>query len=240
MKTFIFALTLLLIPSVIQACENTAVTGSPQTSTPGISICRSGYELLYNSDFKTPVWVAEHIEANEVRGKQIRDDKFRSDPEIQDHLEAHLSDYKGSGYARGHMAPVGDFRRNLLEADESFYLSNMVPQIQVCNNSGVWRSIEDITRDWAIHYNELYVVTGPIYSDANTKIIGNGVRVPDALFKVVYNPTLKQTLGFVVPNKELCGSKPRQFVMPVTQIEQLAHMKFFPNISATDATGLWE
>lgn len=229
----------LLLPFSALACENTERTGAPLSQTVGIEICRSGYELLYRPEYKTAYWSAEHIEAAEVAGKLVRVDAFQSDPLIPDNLEAQLSDYVKSGYSRGHLAPVGDFRRNPQEAQESFYLSNMVPQWQTCNNAGVWSQIERVVRDWAVHYKELYVVTGPIYSGP-VRVIGRGVRIPDAMYKVVWNPTLNQTLAFIVPNIAMCGSKPNDFFFKKSQVELQTNIRFFPKIQAEDATGLWQ
>lgn len=239
MKTILLSLPFILMSSLALACENTERTGAPQTQTPGISICRSGYELLYRPEYKTAYYSAEHIEAHEVQGRIERGDDFQPDPQVPDALEAQLKDYRNSGFARGHLAPAGDFQDDELENQESFYLTNMIPQVQKCNNSGVWSQIERIVRDWAVGYGELYVVTGPLYT-GEPRSIGSGVRVPDGMFKVVWNPRLNQKLGFLVPNTELCKTKPRDFVTPVAEIEEFARMTFFPLIRADQAKGLWQ
>lgn len=248
MRGLLFVLALFM-PTLASACEITAKSGAPIGFAPGKSICRSGYELLYRPEYKTPYWVAEHVTAKAVQGPFDRDDDFQPDPMIPDHLEAQLSDYYKSGYARGHMAPVGNFRDDPKEAQESFYLSNMVPQVQKCNNAGVWAQIERVVRDWAVHYEELYVVTGPVYQGfkelygieiGSGTWIGNGVRVPDALFKVVWNPRLNQTIAFVVPNQQLCKTKPKQFVTTIDHVTALTGIRFFPNVRAEPARGLWQ
>lgn len=237
MRVFIL-LSALLLPSAVFACDVTARTGAPITQTPGISICRSGYEVLYRPEYKTAYWSAEHIQAEEVRGKTERSDRFSSDPTIPDHLEAQLEDYYRSGYSRGHLAPAGNFRNNQRESDESFYLTNIVPQVQKCNNSGVWSQIEEIVRDWAVHYGELYVVTGPVYM-SQPRTIGRGVRIPDSLYKVIWNPQLNQTLGFMVPNTPVCKTKPRDWALTVEEVERYAGIKFFPEINALSTNRLW-
>lgn len=239
MYRFAFFFFLFLVLSTpLWACEVTERTGAPQVQVPGISICRTGYELLYRPEYKTAFWSAEHVTADEVKGKSEREDAFQSDPLIPDQLEAQLSDYAKSGYARGHLAPVGNFRDDPKEAQESFYLTNMVPQWQKCNNAGVWSQIERVVRDWAVHYGELYVVTGPIYQ-GEVKTIGRGVRVPDQLFKVVWNPQLNATVGFVVPNLPLCKTKPRDFMVSVENVEFLTGIKFFPKVKAESLDRLW-
>jgi endonuclease G len=231
-------LVALVFPMSALACDVTALTGAPITQSPGISICRSGYEVLYRPEYKTAYWSAEHIRAEEVRGNTERSNRFSSDPNIPDHLEAQLDDYYRSGYSRGHLAPAGNFRNSQRESDESFYLTNIVPQVQKCNNSGVWSQIEEIVRDWAVHYGELYVVTGPIYW-GDIRTIGSGVRVPDALYKVIWNPKLNETLAFMVPNQPLCKSKPRDWTAYIDDVEALANIDFFPKINSISSNRLW-
>lgn len=240
MKTFLLAL-FLLFPISAFACENTAETGEPfALAIDGVKICRSGYQLFYRPATRTPVWVAEHIERQEVTGKSEREGQFRQDPSVPQDNQATLDDYVGSGYARGHMAPAGNFRSDDREVRESFFLTNVIPQVQKCNNSGVWRTIEKVTRDWAIYYGELYVVTGPIYTNNIIEFIGTGVRVPSGMYKVVYNPGRNEVISFVVPNTELCGAKPKQFVKTLKEVEELTQTVFFPKIKAPDAKGLWQ
>jgi endonuclease G, mitochondrial len=239
MKKLLLTLSFILMSSAAAlACENTERTGSPETHTPGISICRTGYELLYRPEYKTAYYSAEHIEAHEVQGHIDRANDFQPDPLIPDNFEAKLSDYARSGYARGHLSPAGDFQENDQTNRESFYLSNMVPQTQKCNNSGVWSQIERVVRDWTVHYGELYVVTGPIYT-GEPRFIGNGVRVPDAMYKVVWNPQLNQKLAFMVPNVELCKSKPSDFAVQIEEVEKLTNIHFFPKIQAVSTKNLW-
>jgi len=120
---------------------------------------------------------------------------------------------------------------------ESFLFINMLPQVQVCNNSGVWRSAEIIVHKLAIKYGKVYVFNGPIYkTDMGT--IGNNVKIPSHLFKVVYNPTTNTSIGFIFPNDKECKHKPAEFVVTQSQVESETGLKFFPKVSPTQVDDL--
>ena len=73
--------------------------------------------------------------------------------------------------------------------------------------------------------------------------MGNGVRVPDYYYKVVYNVKLKQTLSFLVSNVEHCDdgdSDPENHIVDQASIEKMTGIKFFPKLTGyTFATKLW-
>ena len=69
--------------------------------------------------------------------------------------------------------------------DESFLMSNMSPQAPGFNR-GIWASLENIVRDWALDNEEVYVVTGPVLADGPFETIGeNKVAIPKRYFKVI-------------------------------------------------------
>lgn len=225
-----------------QDCPVTADVG--QTIVPASNsyypLCHKGYFSLVDARTKNPAFVQETVTAKNAKGKLERTDHFKSDPALPRNVGSKLSDYEGSGYARGHMAPADDFAADQQMMDESFYLSNMVPQVQKCNNAGVWSSIERIVRDWAVHYETIYVVSGPIY-DKQHSYIGDDVEVPDFLFKVVYNPVLNKSVAFLLPNTELCKRKPNEFAVTQDDVERITGYKFFPNVSGIErGNKLWQ
>lgn len=218
------------------ACEITQTTGAPQSTISIISLCRTAYENGYNPLTKTPLWVQEHLVGANINNNVVRENSFREDKDLPILYRSTLQDYIGSGYSRGHMAPAGDFSNSAQVMSESFLLSNMVPQIQRCNNAGIWSQIEETVRTWARDYKELYVVTGPIYIN-EPKYIGNKVQVPDYLYKVVLNPYTTKTVSFLVPNSEQCKADINTFVTIRSHIESLANVTLFPlilNLKDTD------
>ena len=73
--------------------------------------------------------------------------------------------------------------RNYEVMSESFFLSNMSPQLPYFNRHGLWRKSEGAVRSWASQNSNLVIVAGPIMSNA-VKTKGR-LAIPDAFFKVV-------------------------------------------------------
>jgi len=118
---------------------------------------------------------------------------------------------------------------------ETFYMSNMSPQIRNFNG-GIWRELEENVRDWAKRFRHLYVVTGPVLTKEIRERIGNNrVSVPEYYYKVILDirePEYK-AIGFVLPNET--SFKPlSEFAVTVDHIEELTGIDFFPQLMEAD------
>ena len=133
------------------------------------------------------MFVAERLNRQGILGAdEKRGDKFFGDARLPRAERAELTNYKGSGYARGHMAPAGD-RPIPAAMAQSFSLANMVPQSSK-QNSGPWAKIEKDIRHYASRANgDVFVVTGPVFDQSSTTIGANQVRVPSYIYKLVYD-----------------------------------------------------
>ncbi|NYT86834.1 DNA/RNA non-specific endonuclease [Pollutimonas harenae] len=153
-------------------------------------LCFSSFAILHSGETKTPVFVVQRLNRRMLlQGKGIeRTDRFYPEARLPSAERAELDDYRGSGYARGHMAPAGDMHTSDAMA-QSFSLANMVPQDQR-QNSGPWSTIEQDTRKYILRARgDVYVFTGPVYT-ARSEAVGAGrVAVPTYLYKVVYDAT---------------------------------------------------
>lgn len=74
-------------------------------------------------------------------------DPFQPDPDLPAEYRTELTDYSGSGYNRGHMCASEDRICSKEVNGQTFYLSNMHPQIGA-HNSGIWSSLEAKARTW--------------------------------------------------------------------------------------------
>lgn len=185
----------------------------------------TGYTVSHNSKWKLPNWVGYELTGREVAGQNPRYDCFAPDPMVKGN-KAELSDYKGSGYDRGHMAPAADMKWSKKVMKESFYLSNMCPQNPSLNR-GDWNDLEEKVRSWAKRDSAIIVVCGPIVSKRPKKI-GNNLAVPEAFFKVVLSPYGKnpQAIGFIMPNE--AGNNPlSSYAKSIDEVEALTKMDFF-------------
>jgi len=144
---------------------------------------KSGYVISYNGSRKVPNWVSWELNTSYL-GTIDRQDDFRPDDTFPpSEPQASLADYSGSGYDRGHMCPSADRTLTIVANQQTFYLTNMVPQ-SAHNNRGPWARLEDDLRTIAGTGKELFIVSGGTFS-ASSNTIGTGVVVPDMTFKVV-------------------------------------------------------
>lgn len=154
----------------------------PKTSSSKDRIIKkTGFSLLYNESHEQAEWVAYQLTKSETNSVFERTDNFMVDPMVKTG-SAVAADYQGSGYDRGHLAPAGDMGWSAASMTESFYYSNMSPQLPAFNR-GIWKRLEEQVRTWAIDYDTLYVVTGPVLQMGLPKIGPNEVSVPDGTIK---------------------------------------------------------
>ncbi len=190
-------------------------------------IDREGYALGYIEFHEQPAWVIYKLTAEEVQNKVAkRSDKFRADPEIPTG-SAFLSDYRKSGYDRGHLAPAADMAWSEKAMSDSFYMSNMSPQLPAFNR-GIWAKLEAQVRAFAIAEKEIYVVTGPILPKEPSITIGeNRVTVPTHYYKVIYDLTPPcKMIAFIFPNAK--SDRPLQdFAVTVDAVEAATGLDFF-------------
>ena len=135
------------------------------------ALCFNDFNVMYSGISKTPLWSAEHLTPERLSIKIKREDNFHEETRVQQSHRALLSDYRGSGYDRGHMAPNADMNNTAAQYD-SFSLANMVPQAPK-NNQEVWRKLEEAVRAVVTkHHKDAYVLTGPIFEGKRLKTIG--------------------------------------------------------------------
>lgn len=171
------------------------------TSTPGQIVKHTYYTLSYCEKDEQAEWVYYELTSEMVNGRQPRKDEFRPDPMVSTG-SAQLSDYRGSGYDRGHLCPAADMKLNATSMSETFYLSNMSPQ-DPSFNRGIWESLEATVRSWAITEGMIYVVTAGVLTSNKGKIGASGVTVPQYYYKVIYAPKGQgKMIALVLPNEK--------------------------------------
>ena len=221
---------------VVEDVENLEESGVDSifylpSSTTGEIVRHKFYALSYVEKYELPEWVAYELTADRLNSEWVeRSNNFRPDPMVESG-SATPDDYKRTKYDRGHLVPAADMAFSEEAMSETFYLSNISPQ-EPGFNKGVWRELEELTRDWAKRSKHLYVVTGPVLSQPIKFWIGeNQVAVAPAFYKVLLDlrePELK-AIGFVVPN-ETSTERIETFATSVAEVEQLTGINFFQNL----------
>ncbi len=209
---------------------------------PGDALVRhAALTLAYAENFEQARWVAHMIPPDVVRGTVFRTNDFRVDNKVatgsaeeSDYFFKKLKadsiwEYDGFGYDRGHLAPSADFRWSQTALSESYYYSNMSPQLAVFNR-GAWGDLEDAVRGYMYSHatTDLYVLTGPILKTTLPKIERgkNKVSIPERYWKVVLDLNNKKAIGFIMPNEDI--SKPlSSFAVTINEVEKETGLDFF-------------
>lgn len=190
----------------------------------------TGFTVGYDSDNKLPAWVAYELTEDEVLadatdrdGKSFKVDRNAGVPQAED------SDYRKSGWSRGHMAPAADFKWSDQAMTETFLFTNCCPQLDKLNG-GSWSKLENRVREWAKEMGSVYVVTGPVVGEHENGYIGlNHIPVPDAFFKAVLAADGTggyQSVAFVMHNIGTSQPYP-DCTMTVNELESLLGMDLF-------------
>lgn len=191
-------------------------------------LCFNGFNVMYSGVSKTPLWVAS-LTPQRLSHKIPREDNFHEETRLKTEYRATLADYKASGYDRGHMAPNADMPNKDAQFD-SFSLANMVPQTPK-NNQRVWRELEEATRAIVTKQKQdVYIVTGPVYSAKKLKTIGNGVIVPTATYKAIYIPKTGAA-GVYYADNTLKNTAPKVQVISICALEDLTGINIFPQLT---------
>jgi len=217
--------------------SNYATIGLPTpwgTGVPEHFVCRDHYVLSFNGETKNPNWVVEHLTKNMLKGPGDRKDNFKADPLLPKAIRTSKADYLRSGYDRGHQAPAADFKINQSAMDDSFYLSNMSPQVGVGFNRGTWAKLEGKIRDWTKSHENLIVITGPIFKDLEPTIGDNNIVVPDEFYKIAFDPDTLQAIAFILPNERQPADSYKNHRVSIQTIERKTGLNFFPNLSFRD------
>ena len=209
----------------------------PKTQSHSAVISHAAYTLEYNETHEQASWVAYVLTKEKTVRVAERTNKFLSDPMVKTG-SAKNGDYSKSGYDRGHLAPAADMGWSAKTMAESFYFSNMSPQVPAFNR-GIWKRTEELVRTWAIAYDSLYIVTGPVLNGKLPSIGANQVSIPNYYYKVIldyHHPEVK-AIGIIMPNAD--SSEPIQhFAVSVDSVEHLTGIDFFPLLNDVEESKL--
>ena len=218
-------------------------------------IAREGYVLQHSSTDKVAIWVCERLDKDQLSGTAERNDKFLADPKLDIGKRAEKEDYKYSGYDTGHMHPAANQLKSQKLNDETFYLSNMAPQLAGLNR-GIWRRLENKCRKLINDgsFESLHIISGGFFYDReeenaatadgliNYDQIGtNLVSVPTHFFKVVIGKKSGkwEATGFVVEHKKYpSGYDLSRLIEPIDWIEARAFIDIMPKLNRLEAQRL--
>ncbi len=213
--------------------------GLPSTSY----LSHKAFLFSYSEQHEQPEWVAHVIVPDVINLGSKRTNDFRIDPLVEtgtaDSIDYYAFDgtkagdkrYFTYGYDRGHLAPSADFRWSKEAMSESYYYSNISPQLPAFNR-GKWAELEGFLRKYVIeNETKLIVLTAPILTDDLRTITQspNEVSIPEQFVKIVYDPLNERTIGFVMDNAALTEPL-SHYARTINEIEMLTGFNYFSNI----------
>ncbi len=185
------------------------------------------YSLCYDSDHRQARWVKYQLTPDFINGKQKRTNDYRKDPEVVDPVLS--SDYRGSGFDRGHLLPAADMKINRQAMSETFFMTNMSPQRPDFNRR-IWVSLEQRVRALVNQYGEAHVITAGVLESGLPRI-QSGVSIPELYFKVLYFPEAEIMQAFLIENRGYPkNASANDFLVAVDEIEQLVGFDFFADL----------
>ena len=235
-------------------CDHFTPFGAPVHRSPehdlGVSIppswtiiCHAGQVVAFNPEHNVSDWVAYRLRRDDLLNPKVpRKDAFRVDSKVPEGHRVVPDDYLNTGYDRGHLAPAGSMKWSVKAMSESFFMSNMAPQVGAGFNRSSWRALERRMRHWACDRGVLYVVTGPLFEDRPIeKLVAdkdgdtvdeNGilVDVPSHFFKLALDPARMVAIAFIFPNAKVRTRDLAKYLKSIKDIEARSRLDFLREI----------
>ncbi|XP_048055544.1 nuclease EXOG, mitochondrial-like isoform X2 [Megalobrama amblycephala] len=173
------------------------------------------YITLYDNQTRNAAWVYEILNKSTlaINVHRYQNLKFKRDASVHPLFQAPEGEnsYKDKRYNHGHLAARANHRWCQKAYEDTYLLSNVVPQ-QRDFNKGPWSNLEELCRKIAQkdEVRNVHVYTGPLYLPSDNKKDNNnkykflgGKAVPTHLFKVI-----------IVENNDGKVLKPECYKMP--------------------------
>ena len=184
------------------------------------------YDFVYDENHEQAKWIFYKLYPSYVVKAYDRKNDFRSDPLVVSG-SADDSDYRGSGFDRGHLMPAADMVWSKEALSESFFYSNMSPQ-HPSFNRGIWKRLESRVRKWVTTSDSLYIITGPKLNMKLNAIGHNEVSIPEYYYKVIlkFHRNNMDGIAFLMPN-QASKSDLTDFVISIDELEEDLGIDFF-------------
>jgi endonuclease G, mitochondrial len=221
-------------------CSQFFANGTPPVAKQGLErqreLCFSNFAILHSGQSKTPIFVAEKINRASLEAATFqRTDRFYEEARLPSNERARLEDYRAydtdnNRYDRGHMAPAADQNSEDAMA-QSFSLANMVPQAPQ-NNRKVWAKIEKDTRAYAKRAGgDVYILSGPVFTEPLRKLGPGAVWIPNYLFKLVYDAKSGRAWAHWIENTDVARpSRPISYA----ELTRRTGIEFLPGLQPRD------
>ena len=209
---------------------------------------KRNYTVFYDTEMMAPLWTAYPLNSSHMssgrKGEWIYNPSISQDHQIK---VTDCSYTANSNYARGHMCPNGSRNNDDTMQQQTFYVTNQVPQIHNGFNNGIWRNLESAVQGLAKN-EEIFVTTGVSFHKGNetpqiqyispAKHSEQQVPIPPYFYKLVLrvkyvaaSVTNASCTAFWFENKVYeSGDDFDNYRKSVDQVEEWTGFDFFVNL----------
>ena len=206
---------------------------------------RLNYTALYDTERYASLWVA-YVVTSEDMGDTKRPTSWSYNPLLSTSKQVNLcSRSYNDDYSRGHLIPNASRNARREEQEQTFYVTNSVPQIQNGFNGGVWMHLESAVQRYA-EREPLYVATGVVFEPVGesceiryttAKDDTKPIPVPNYFYKVVLRVDRNasgevidaEAIGFWFEHRAY-SDKYYNYAMSVDDVERLTGFDFFASL----------
>ena len=217
------------------------------------------YALEWDAAKKHAAWVA--FSFDEVTSKDVvsRTNAWAVDPELPAEMQVEEAQHKSDGYDKGHICASEDRVYSKEANEQTFYYSNMSPQISSFNQ-GFWQKLEAQVQKWGrstpTTYDKVYVTKGGTINQLLVSFTGI-VKAGDNLYpttdengftihglacpKYYYMAILSEkgdayhAIGFWIAHREDLPKNPtvdemKKCAVSIDELEEYTGLDFFCNL----------
>ena len=221
--------------------------GSSTVLTHELNTGEVNYSVEWDVVKKSNRWTcyeiyAKNAEKNVPRKPYTDPNQYPFDPLFPANAYYTYDPIYGSGYDHGHICPSEDRKYSRESNDQTFYLSNMQPQIHGFN-AGVWETMESKMRTYITAANgskdTLFICRGGTIDKAGQFMtMRSNVIVPKYFFSAalmkykVYGKDKWEykAIGFWFEHKNNNDRSLVPYVVNISELEQLTGIDFFCNL----------
>ena len=192
----------------------------------GAIVKHTEYATRFDSIHKTPVFVIYHLnKALRVQNVTRAGMTFKPDPLIPGSVTQVDYAHDG-GFDIGHHSPAEDNATSKELMAECFLTGNVAPQLAAFNR-GIWKQLENQVRDWADEGDDLVIICGDIFTDKDTKTIGQAkIGIPGYFYKIVYDMNTQRCSAFLFPHEALEHQEASDYEKPLAEVQKAAGIEF--------------
>ncbi len=134
------------------------------------------YSIEWNAKLKHAEWVAYVFNKDNSAQNVTRTNAWSVDLDLPESMRTDNTYHTNDGFDRGHLCASNDRTYSTETCDQTFYFSNMSPQLHEFN-SGIWEKLEQKLQAWGKETQSgkadtLYVVKGGTLDDLMTNYTG--------------------------------------------------------------------